>query len=204
MASKKEVRSKEENSYHHGDLRKALLFAAKKKLRKTGIGSLSLRALSRDIGVSAMAPYAHFKDKQSLLQAVASSGYEDLTQRMLTIQKENQGIVGRKLAFLYGVAYIQFAIENPDLYRLMMSQITPMKANAKKSLDREIWMSSQRPFLLLYSAFSLEKFPKALAHAKALGSWSIVHGIASLAIEGHLELPEGMDIIQLFATTIES
>jgi AcrR family transcriptional regulator len=203
MAQKKEKSSKEESNYHHGELKKALILAARKILRKQGVQELSLRGLAREIGVSQMAPYAHFKDKQTLLEAIASSGYEDLSKKMVDAQKENPLTKGRDLAFLYGVEYILFALENPDLYKLMLNQITPMKQKSKKEKGKEIWNASQRPFLLLFSAFADGKMPRDIAQVKALGSWSIVHGIATLAIEGHLQLPKGTDVIQFFKTTIE-
>lgn len=204
MTQKRNKLQKEESSYHHGELKLALILAARKILKKQGLDALSLRGLAREIGVSQMAPYAHFKDKQSLIQAIASSGYEELAIRMGEAQKKNSGIKGRELAYIYGVEYILFAIENPDLYRLMLSQINSIKQNKLKNKNKEIWNISQKPFLLLYTAFANDKLSKETAYAKALGSWSIVHGIATLAIDGHLELPEGMDIIQLFRMTIES
>ncbi|GBF50925.1 WHG domain protein [Leptospira ryugenii] len=204
MTQKRTKITKEDSSYHHGELKKALVIAARKILKKQGLDALSLRSLARELGVSQMAPYAHFKDKQALVQAIASSGYEELAIRMIEAQKQNANAKGRGLAYIYGVEYILYAIENPDLYRLMLSQINPIKQSTQKQKNREVWNISQRPFLLLFSAFANDKMNKETAYAKALGSWSIVHGIATLAIDGHLDLPEGMDIIQLFQMTIES
>ncbi len=62
-------------SYHHGDLRTALLDAAAKRLAKHGVESLSLRKLAEDAGVSRTAPYHHFKDKSALLSAIAAKGF---------------------------------------------------------------------------------------------------------------------------------
>src|SRR5919108_421380 len=64
--------------YHHGDLRAALLTSAERTLREKGTAALSLRELARDIGVSHAAPGRHFKDKQSLLDALALAGFERL------------------------------------------------------------------------------------------------------------------------------
>lgn len=151
-----------------------------------------------------MAPYAHFKGKQELLQAVAASGYDELADNMVVAQKENQKARGRSLAYHYGVEYIRFAMKHPNLYRLMLNQIDLDKKSTQEAANKEIRMSSERPFRLLYVAFAGERVSKELAHAKALGAWAIVHGIASLAIDGHLVLPEGMDVYQLFKVTVGS
>ncbi|MCW7481027.1 TetR/AcrR family transcriptional regulator [Leptospira kanakyensis] len=204
MAGKKQKENKPQTPYHHGDLRPALIAAARGLLLNQGTDALSLRSIASAIGVTHMAPYAHFKGKQELLQAVAASGYDELATNMLKVQKIQPKARGRILAYSYGVEYIQFAIANPNLYRLMMNQIDLEKKISLESPDREIWVSSQRPFRLLYAAFANERVSKNLAHARALGAWATVHGIASLAIEGHLVLPEGMDVIQLFKTTVSS
>ncbi|XDD47318.1 TetR/AcrR family transcriptional regulator [Leptospira sp. WS39.C2] len=205
MAGKKQKNTKQISSYHHGDLRPALINAARSLLQTMGIEEISLRSIASEIGVTHMAPYSHFKGKHELLQAVAASGYDDLATNMIAAQKKHPKLLGRLLAYHFGVEYIQFAIANPNLYRLMMNQINfEEKTKTLENTSREIWVSSQRPFRLLYSAFANEGVNKKLAHARALGAWAIVHGIASLAIEGHLVLPKGMDVIQLFKTTVSS
>ncbi|PJZ44688.1 TetR/AcrR family transcriptional regulator [Leptospira brenneri] len=204
MASKKPIQEKQSSTYHHGDLRPTLVSAARSLLEKQGIDSLSLRSIASAIGVTHMAPYAHFKGKQELLQAVAASGYDELAMNMVKVQKESPKTMGRLLAYQYGVEYIQFALKHPNLYRLMMNQIEPEKNSDKEPPEREIRISSQRPFRLLYAAFTGEGVSKKLAHARALGAWATVHGIASLAIDGHLVLPKGMDVIQLFKATVSS
>lgn len=204
MAKKKQSQDKVTSSYHHGDLRPALIAAARTLLQNQGTEALSLRSIASAIGVTHMAPYAHFKGKQELLQAVAASGYNELADNMLVAQKENPKARGRSLAYHYGVEYIRFAMKHPNLYRLMLNQIELDKKTAKEATNKEIWMSSERPFRLLYAAFAGERSSKELAHAKALGAWAIVHGIASLAIDGHLVLPAGMDVYQLFKVTVSS
>ncbi|MCG6139616.1 TetR/AcrR family transcriptional regulator [Leptospira mtsangambouensis] len=204
MAGKKEKIDKPTSSYHHGDLRPALISAARSLLQNQGADALSLRSIASAIGVTHMAPYAHFKGKQELLQSVAASGYDELAANMLAAQKKHPKVQGRMMAYHYGVEYIHFAIASPNLYRLMMSQIDLEKKIVSDPHEREIWVSSQRPFRLLFAAFANEKVSKKLAHARALGAWATVHGIASLAIEGHLVLPKGMDVIQLFKATVSS
>ncbi|TGM79908.1 TetR/AcrR family transcriptional regulator [Leptospira bouyouniensis] len=203
MAEKKKIQEKE-SAYHHGDLRFALIHAARTLLEKHGIESLSLRSIASAIGVTHMAPYAHFKGKQELLQAVAASGYDELANNMVMAQKENPKVRGRSLAYHYGLEYIRFAMKHPNLYRLMLNQIEFKKKSKPEPTNKEVAKSSERPFRLLYAAFASDRGSKDLAHAKALGAWAIVHGVSSLAIDNHLVLPEGMDIFQLFKVTVSS
>lgn len=107
----------ENRPYHHGDLRRALIDAARRLLESEGPSAMSLRAVAREAGVSPAAPYHHFKDKGELLDAVAHEGWDLLNDRMTAARAEHAS-VHAKLAAL-GVAYVSFARENPALYRVM-------------------------------------------------------------------------------------
>ena len=78
-----EAKSAESRPYHHGDLRRALVDAARRLLEAEGPTALSLRAVAREAGVSPAAPYHHFKDKAELLDAVAHEGWEMLQLAMI-------------------------------------------------------------------------------------------------------------------------
>ena len=68
--------------YHHGDLHREILCAARELLEESNIASLSLRAVAKRVGVSHTAPYRHFKDKESLLAGIAGIGFNELTAQM--------------------------------------------------------------------------------------------------------------------------
>src|SRR5207245_8861146 len=74
--------------YHHGDLRRALVTAARRLLEAEGPAALSLRAVAREAGVSPAAPYHHFKDKGELLGAVASEGWALLSRSVISVSKK--------------------------------------------------------------------------------------------------------------------
>lgn len=107
----------EPRPYHHGDLSRALVDAARRLLEQEGPSALSLRAVAREAGVSPAAPYHHFKDKSELLDAVARQGWDMLNEKM-TDARARARTVGDKLTAL-GVTYVQFAREHPALYRVM-------------------------------------------------------------------------------------
>lgn len=107
----------EARPYHHGDLRRALVDAARRLLESEGPTALSLRAVAREAGVSPAAPYHHFKDKGELLDAVAQEGWEMLDEA-LARAKARAPSMKAKMSEL-GVAYVCFARDNPALYRIM-------------------------------------------------------------------------------------
>src|ERR1700750_2993966 len=98
-----ETQVAEARPYHHGDLRRALVEAARRLLESEGPTALSLRAVAREAGVSPAAPYHHFKDKAELLDAVAHEGWELLEQQMAEAKDK---AVGRGQMNALGVAYV--------------------------------------------------------------------------------------------------
>jgi AcrR family transcriptional regulator len=111
-----EAKSAESRPYHHGDLRRALVDAARRLLEAEGPTALSLRAVAREAGVSPAAPYHHFKDKAELLDAVAQEGWDILSALMAEAKGTAEG--PHQLTAL-GIAYVCFARDNPALYRVM-------------------------------------------------------------------------------------
>src|ERR671920_1863885 len=112
-----QAKSAEPRPYHHGDLRRALVDAARRLLESEGPSALSLRAVAREAGVSPAAPYHHFKDKGELLDAVAQEGWQMLDQALAKAKAEAPTI--REAMNGLGVAYVCFASDNPALYRVM-------------------------------------------------------------------------------------
>jgi AcrR family transcriptional regulator len=127
--------------YHHGGLRAALLTRAEETLRETGVDGLSLRELARDVGVSHGAPRRHFRDKNALLDALATAGFLRLRE---TIEQAAQVEHGRFADTLteVAVAYVQFATANPALLELMFTSkhevyaSTELKDAAEASFTR--------------------------------------------------------------------
>ena len=147
-------------TYHHGDLRAAVLSAAWEMVETQGVIGLSVREAARRAGVSHNAPYRHFADRDSLLDALVAEGFEQLRKAI-----ENR--TGREL----GEAYVAFALERPQRFRLMFS-----RAGASPDL--------QAQFAGLFAALGTE------AAAAGAAAWSLVHGLASLILEGRLESSE--------------
>src|SRR3954467_7888924 len=107
----------EARPYHHGDLSRALVEAARRILETEGPAALSLRAVAREAGVSPAAPYHHFKDKGELLEAVANEGWAQLGAEVATAR--GAAPCTKTALTDIGVAYVKFARANPALYRVM-------------------------------------------------------------------------------------
>ncbi|HTD16464.1 MAG TPA: TetR/AcrR family transcriptional regulator [Chthoniobacterales bacterium] len=105
--------------YHHGNLRQALLQAAETALEARGATVLSLRELSREVGVSHTSPRRHFADKQALLDALAQSGFQRLDAALAAATKARARNFSTRLTNL-AQAYIEFALKHPALWVLML------------------------------------------------------------------------------------
>src|SRR5919107_5699656 len=103
---------KPRRTYHHGNLRRALLDEALATIRAEGVDRLTLREIGSRLGVSRTALYRHFVDKRALLDAVATEGFRTLRQHLVTAWEE--GGRGRAAFQAMGDAYIHFAISNPS------------------------------------------------------------------------------------------
>src|SRR5512134_2762303 len=102
---------KPHRSYHHGNLRRALLDEALATIRAEGVDGLTLREIGARLGVSRTALYRHFVDKRALLTAVATEGFRRLREQLVTAWEE--GGRGPAAFRSMGVAYVRFAVENP-------------------------------------------------------------------------------------------
>jgi AcrR family transcriptional regulator len=106
--------------YHHGNLRQALLRAAEAALEARGVQELSLRELSRELGVSHASPQRHFPTKQDLIDALAIMGFERLSSVMgKAAEARGRDFTARLTKAAH--AYVGFALKHPALFALMFA-----------------------------------------------------------------------------------
>ncbi|KEQ19130.1 TetR/AcrR family transcriptional regulator [Endozoicomonas numazuensis] len=169
-------------SYHHGNLRETLLAEARKQLEKEGIDKLSLRALARTVGVSQTAPYRHFPDKNALMIAMATSGFEELRQYLVARSGASPDLDSALVEV--GLAYVDFAKNNTALYKLMFGP-----ALANKESCPELYESAESCIKALQALIQL----KLSAPESDETLWYITINAAAL-IKGHTSMIlEGID-----------
>lgn len=173
----RESQTAEARPYHHGDLRRALLEAARRILEAEGPSALSLRAVAREAGVSPAAPYHHFKDKAELLDAVAEQGWEMLDRRMAEAQGEAEP---RDKLNALGIAYVCFARDNPALYRVMYDA-----ARDNEALPEEMVRENEdSPYCKVRDTMiELGADPAAGTELElaTTAAWCAAHGLAEMA-----------------------
>ena len=172
-------------SYHHGDLRRALIDGAVETIARRGIGALNLRQLAARVRVTSGAPYHHFANREDLLAAIADDGFRRL-EAELVAAGERAADAGARLEAL-GETYVQFAIDHPGHFRVMFH------GDAMASGPTEAGLRSFE--LLRQAVIACQEANAAPAGDPAplvLTAWSAVHGLATLWVDGALPF-EGLD-----------
>jgi AcrR family transcriptional regulator len=169
--------------YHHGDLRRALLDAALELVKEHGPSGITLREAARRAGVTHAAPYRHFADKEALLAALAEEGFMRLRAE---VEQAIEGTQASARLEQIGVSYIHFARNNPSQFRVMFGAEVGDKRRYPSLL-----MADQAVFDLatqaIRSAQEQGELPVGNPARMGLVSWSMLHGVASLIVDGQME-----------------
>jgi AcrR family transcriptional regulator len=171
-------------SYHHGDLKNALIQAGIEILSKDGVNAMSLRRVARRAGVSHAAPYAHFADKQALVAAISTEGYRKLYDKVYEAAQNHRGDPMRQL--VEGAwAYVEFALNDSEHFRITLSGVVEKEKEYPAYVE-----ISQKSFRLVVElveacqkAGVLNEGPPDLMAASV---WGLVHGFVSLVLNNQI------------------
>ena len=182
-------------TYHHGDLRQALIDAAIELVAEKDISSLSLREVARQVGVSHTAPYRHFADKDALLAALAEEGFQVLGRALeAAVQQATSNPLEQLEAS--GVAYVRYAIEHPSHYRVMFGAY-----GANKEAHPSLADASRQAFMVLVNVIAEGQKAGVMRSGEptqlAISAWALVHGLAMLLLDGQLPVTENREIDSL-------
>jgi AcrR family transcriptional regulator len=185
--------------YHHGDLKPALVAAARSLLDEHGPEGLTLRQAARRVGVSQAAPYRHFRSKDALLAEVTRQGFLELRATVLAARRRRSNALD--LTRAQSVAYVRFAVDNPALYRLMFGSAVrrdehPALAEATLSafaLIEETMAAGQETGVFA---------PRGLRDA-ARTVLSCVHGLCQLLLDGQLGSLEPVKVRRITYRTVD-
>ncbi len=170
------------SSYHHGNLREALIQAALDLIASAGPNGFTLAEVARAVGVSGAAPYRHFKDRNALVAEIARQGFDKFADELFAAWDDGRP---HPVAAIEAVAraYLGFARREPAFYAAMFEPGFPLED------DAALLTSSERAFGVLRLAAdaatrSMPAPARPPALMVALHIWSMAHGVASLFIEG--------------------
>ena len=172
--------------YHHGDLHEALLVAAERVLERDGLPGLTLRAAAREAGVSHAAPTHHFGDLTGLLSELAAIGFRRFHAAMTSGAGKVTAPSERLDAM--GSAYVAFAQRHPGLFRLMFrSERLDMDQPAlSEAMNAAGTALAQAVGARRHETIVREK-PSLAQAADIVRAWSMVHGFATLLLDGRLD-----------------
>ena len=178
-------------SYHHGDLRHALVAAGVELAREAGPDAVVLREATRRVGVSPNAAYRHFADREALLAAVCDAAQARLAE---AIDAHFQAVAGPDAEAIarghlraVGTGYVQFALDEPGLFRTAFWA----SANLERSASPErAGGAGLTPYELLEAALdelvASGVMPASRRPNAQFLAWSSVHGLSLLLIDGPL------------------
>ena len=192
-------------SYHHGSLREALLRAAEHILGRDGVQGLTLRAAAREAGVSHAAPKNHFGDIRGLLSELAAAGFERLADAIRAKIPPDADPRARIAGI--GQGYVSFARANPGLFLLMFrgERLDVTRPTLRAAMDASFGALAGTIGELRHEGRDI---PFSLAGVAQIGvAWSLVHGLATLLLDGRLDrlvamLPPGADEDALVAAIL--
>lgn len=175
------VNIKSGEAYHHGDLRAAAIALGLKKLASQEVPDLGLRAIARELGVSATALYRHFAGKDALLDALASEGIRQLGASQKAAAQRSGG--GQAAFRATGEAYVHWAVANPALFALTFSRKTRNDLGDAGGGDNEAFRQLQAGITSVLPALD----PLGDRASAATHAWSLVHGLANLILAGQID-----------------
>jgi AcrR family transcriptional regulator len=170
--------------YHHGDLRRALIDAAVDLVGSEGPSGLTLREAARRAGVTHAAPYRHFADKGALLAAVAEEGFHAMRSELERAVSSSSG--GLQALEALGVAYVRFARTHPSQFRVMFGAEIGDKRRYPSLVQAD-----QSAFDIAVGAIRDAQARSELVAGNparmALVTWSMLHGVAALVVDGQMQ-----------------
>jgi AcrR family transcriptional regulator len=163
------------STYHHGALRPALIAAARALLDEGGPEAVGVRESARRVGVTPTATYRHFRDKEALLAAVAAEGFREFGAALAEAGRAAEPLPAM------GAAYVDFALANPGMFRLMFSPLLAGRAD-----NPELRAAAEAAFDALRGGVRARGGAGEGGDAAAIAAWSLVHGLSHLILDGVL------------------
>ncbi len=190
-----------QSPYHHGNLKDALVQTALEMVENDGVESITLRDLTKKIGTSRSALYRHFDSKDELMKAVVKAGFEKFHNFIAPAIMNNESVLNKLYAV--GKSYIEFAIKNPNLYRMMFGhELQNEREDSCDIKDEDDAPSFHALVSLVVEAQNSKLFKKDDPILQSTVIWSMMHGLVKLLIDGHVHVKDNLDA--LFEMTFQT
>ncbi|OBK97289.1 TetR family transcriptional regulator [Mycobacterium asiaticum] len=180
-------------TYHHGDLRSAILSEAARLVAERGADRVSLRELAREAGVSHAAPAHHFTDRKGLFTALAAQGFRQLAEALRDARPRFTDAA---------LAYVRFALAHPGHYRVMFDK-SLVDASDPDLIEAEAAAGAE---LSRGVATLHDRNARADPAGAELAAWSLVHGFSMLwlndAVNAGVKEADPMDTVLRIATML--
>lgn len=184
-------------SYHHGDLRNALIMAAVELIEERGSPDFAIAEAARRAGVSPAAPYRHFKDREALIEAVSELCFIGLGEAAAQVcatwpRGSREGIIA------LGHMYIEYVAARSAFYNLMWGRDITHETDDNSE--------NRSGFFTFLSAIEDWCVKQQIANSSpldlAIKLWAMAHGLAVLKINGQIEMfmPDA-DVFELLASS---
>jgi AcrR family transcriptional regulator len=179
-------------TYHHGNLREALVEAALEAVREQGPDGLAVRDLARRVGVSHNAAYRHFADRDALVAEVAERGLAALTEagrlRLESVCADDPVILARRRLYELGRSYVGFALSEPGLFRVAFTAY-PQLASSPGLIEPD---AEEDPLAQLNETLDglveVGYLAPEFRPGAEITCWAAVHGFSVLHLEGPLRV----------------
>jgi AcrR family transcriptional regulator len=172
---------KRPGAYQHGNLAHALIAAGLVQLEARGASGLSLREVAAAVGVSPMAAYHHFRDKNALLAAIAAAGFAEFVRRQQ--EAVASASTPADALVLLGRCYVESAQAHPELFRLMVGQSLPRTGGGP--FRAEVARAFEQCCDVVAHRYS--DADRQTVRRTAAGAWALAHGLAALLVDGVMQ-----------------
>jgi len=202
----------QKNSYHHGNLKESLIETALEMIETEGLDGITLREIGQRLGTSRSAIYRHFTNKEALMKQVILAGFNKLNKLVEPIYYSDELDILERF-HLMGITYITFATDNPHLYRLlfgpsMSREREEVCEDERPELRRLLRGDSSEELVQTEQDNSFYKLVSIIIQAQerklfkagdpvliATAIWSLLHGLSSLVIDGHLSVVDNVQAV---------
>jgi len=189
------------HEYHHGNLKEEFITIAMDFIAKEDVDKLTLKVLSDATGTSRSAIYKHFKNKDALIETIIEKGFEQFdAETTLYLQDNSKALIDK--FYLTGKLYIEFAMQNPNLYRLLFGKkyahireellsIKDEECSGFAALQKTVEDGQKQGIL-----------KKDDSYRQAIVIWATMHGFSSLIIDGFMDVKEIQE--EVYTTLFET